>query len=62
MLNLPRFRELARQALNERNPVNLRRIVAEMESMLRAEQDDLKQLLAARRERYPGPPLEPGIH
>jgi hypothetical protein len=61
MLNLARFRDLARQALAERDPMRLRNIVAEMEVLLRAEQRALKELLADRRVHYPGPPIEPGL-
>jgi len=61
MLDLARFRDLAQQALEEKNPLRLRRIVAEMEALLRLEQRDLKQVLIERRLHYPGPPREPGV-
>jgi hypothetical protein len=61
MLNLARFRDLAQQALGEKNPVRLGEIVAEMEAILRVEQNDLKLVLAERRLHYPGPPIEPGL-
>lgn len=61
MLDSARFRDLAQQALDTNHPGRLRKILAEMEAMLRAEQRDLKQVLAERRSRYPGPPVEPGV-
>jgi hypothetical protein len=61
MLNLARFRDLARRAMTEEDPAQLREILAEMEIMLRAEQRALKRVLAERRLRYPGPPIEPGL-
>jgi hypothetical protein len=59
MFNLPRLRDLARQALDANDPGRLRKIVAQMETILRVEQRDLKLLLAERRLHYPGPPIEP---
>jgi hypothetical protein len=61
MLNLARFRDLARQAMTEEDPWRLREILVEMEVMLRAEQRALKKLLADRRLHYPRPPIEPGL-
>jgi hypothetical protein len=39
----------------------LGQIVKKMLAMLRAEQDDMKQILAERALYYPGPPQQPGV-
>ncbi len=60
MLDLSPFRLLARKALEEKDPAELRNLVDQMLVLLRVEQDDLKHEIEYRVSRYPGPPQQPG--